>query len=105
MVHGDSELSCGGDICGCTSLTGCEAEIPFPLVAFLHGINMVVEPFTMVVVGFFKVCWKEIQVRMKEVYFERHIAAHRSVGFKHLLDKLSEVGRFVVAKKFVNSQF
>jgi hypothetical protein len=65
---------------------------------------MLVKPFTLQVAEVYKVCWKGIQVKTKEVYFQRRIAPHHSVGFKHLLNQLSVFGRSVVAQKVVNNQ-
>jgi hypothetical protein len=59
----------------------------------------------MLVADISKVSWKEIQVRMKEVYYQQHIALYHSVGFKYLLYQLFVVGWFVIAQKALKNQF
>lgn len=74
---------------GLPAVFGYHSRISFPLLARLHGRNILTKPFNKIVADVSKIFRKGIQVRMREVYFQWHIAPHNSVDFKHFLSQLS----------------
>jgi hypothetical protein len=44
-----------------------------------------------------------MEVKIKKVYFQRHVASHDSVGFKRLLSQRFVDEPFLVAQKRVNN--
>ena len=70
---------------------------PFALISLFHGSNVLVKAFAMFIADITKIVWKEVQVRVQKVNFQRHITLHVLICLQHLLNQFSIILCFIVA--------
>jgi hypothetical protein len=84
-----------------TAVVSKQSRFPFPLEALPYCRNIVMKHLPVPFDDVFKVCWKEIQVGIKEVY----IVHHNFVSFKNFFNQICANRCFVSAEKVVRNQF
>ena len=70
---------------------------PLALVPLFHSQNVLVKSFTMFVTDFTKIFWEKIQVGLRKVDFQSHIASHSFVQSQQVLHNILIVRCFMIS--------